>query len=103
MNPYFVYYIIFDNSVQWFSYAVKVDLNDQKSRLKPYYIVESKNLGEECAELVAADTNGEWVLGESADVNFAAKVIALANGYSPIRLLNEEVARNNNPLLWLPD
>lgn len=44
MIPYFVYYIIFDNSAQWFSYAVKVDLNDQKSSLKPYYIVESKNL-----------------------------------------------------------
>ena len=62
-----------------------------------------KNLGEECAELVAADVSGEGVLGETADINFAAKIIALANGFSPIRALNEEIARNNNPVLWLPD
>lgn len=70
-------------------------LNDANSR--------RKNLGEECAELVSADSLGQGVLGEGADVSFAAKIIALANGYSPIRLLNEELARNTKPTLWLPD
>lgn len=62
-----------------------------------------KNLGEECAELIAADASNDGVLSEGADVSFATKVITLANGYSPIRLLNEELSRNLRPTLWLPD
>lgn len=61
-----------------------------------------KNLGEECAELVAADATGENALGEAADVSFATKVTAVANGITSIRLLNEELDRNTKPTLWLP-
>lgn len=58
-----------------------------------------KNLGEECAELVAADALGENVIEEAADIGYATKVIGLANNLSPIRLLNEELMRNKKPEL----
>lgn len=56
-----------------------------------------KNLGEETAELIAADALGIDVATEAADVSFATKVIALANGISPIRALNVELMRNTTP------
>lgn len=61
-----------------------------------------ENLGEECAELAAADATGDGVVGEIADIGYATKVIALANNITPIRALNEELSRNKKPKLWLP-
>lgn len=56
-----------------------------------------KNLGEETAELVAADATGVDIATEVADVGFAIKVIAVANGLSAVRALNEELMRNAIP------
>lgn len=60
-----------------------------------------KNLGEEAVELAVADVTGDNILGETADLNFAVKLSGLANGFSVVRQLNEQLARNTNLILPL--
>ncbi len=59
----------------------------------------AKNLGEEAVELAVADVTGENILGEAADLSFAAKLPGLARGIGAIRQLNEQLGRNTKPIL----
>jgi len=116
-EPYYIRDLIFD---EWRVYAESQTLQARKRQLDAGAIPDlskkstlalmsngnkrRKNIGEESAELVTADAIGERseIIAEASDMGYGVKVIAVANGVTPIRVQNEELSRNKNPELWLP-